>query len=74
MANSISGSSADKFELDPLWQNLDWYVALLLTFGGCPSIPSVGFDDDAAVAVAVYFGCLESLLVCYWLASCNDYI
>jgi hypothetical protein len=26
MANSINGSSADKFELDPLWQNLDWYV------------------------------------------------
>lgn len=24
MANTISGSSADKFELDPLWQNLDW--------------------------------------------------
>lgn len=29
MANSISGTSADKFDLDPLWQNLDWYVPSL---------------------------------------------
>jgi hypothetical protein len=70
MANSISGSSADKFELDPLWQNLDWYVALLLIFCGCPSILSIGFSDAAVVAVS--FGCLEAS-TCDWLASRNDY-
>lgn len=69
MANSISGSSADKFELDPLWQNLDWYVALLVIFCDCLSIPSIGFNDDAAGAVAVCFGCLESLLVTGLLAA-----
>ncbi|UKZ86843.1 uncharacterized protein TrAFT101_002667 [Trichoderma asperellum] len=33
MANSISGSSADKFELDPLWQNLDWAIGQMLLMG-----------------------------------------
>ncbi|KAL7951820.1 glycoside hydrolase family 3 protein [Trichoderma barbatum] len=33
MANSISGTSADKFELDPLWQNLDWAVGQMLLMG-----------------------------------------
>ena len=35
MANSIGGTSADKFDLDPLWQNLDWYVLLLDALSAC---------------------------------------